>query len=380
MKFRGSHMVAIVGGLVFLFVVVVAMRERDRQAEENPSLTPITTLPQLAMEPEFIDLGLVSNSEVAKVEVSISNPGDAPLIIKDAKGSCACISGYVADNVVEPGDSTTLTIELDPMKIPVFETKKMMQVYTNDRVGTVEVVAKFEPEFSVEPLTLSFGEVDKGETVERTMVMRQLTDQPLEINDLKFSEPLPPGIEVSYEKRPESEWQTPGRTEYNITAKITPEAPAGPFTTIFIIIPNIERFAPGFRTGIAAQINTFYQLDPKRVIQLGRIEAGGERQGVVRVQADRPIKVTAEPADPAAMSASVQPQGDDPNTAVIDVVISPDAEEGRLKTRLELTVEGGGESTSDILFVYGLVARGGESADDAAEEVDSDPEPAQAAG
>ncbi len=365
MKLRSSHVVVIVGVVIFGFVIFATMRAK--QTEESTVVsTQEGPVPKLVVEKTNVDMGTISNSEVASTVIKIRNEGRGPLKIFSVQGSCPCITGRVDKTTVLPGGSADLIIEFDPHRdVYYFTFQKNVTLRTNDPgqdIVLIDVHGNIDPEFSLEPNIFDFGIVPKGQTVERTVLLRQLQDEPLELTGLDLGTQPVEGFEFSFEEVPEEQWAQPGKREYLIKGRLLPEAPVGRMAEYLRLKTNCPRFPKGFPIIVAAQVESFFTMVPPRVLQLGKVTAGEKLEGKVVLTAPQALSVTDIAFSDDVLSASVR-QGDTPDTVYIDLQVNPAAAEGRIKGTLRFVVTSGDQKAPTSLSVFGLVSprKGGSS-------------------
>ena len=90
------------------------------QAQTNDStVKQITDGPVMEFESSVIDYGIIEHNANGKREFVLTNTGNAPLIISNAKGSCGCtVPDYPKDQPIAPGDSAEVTVKFDSNNKP----------------------------------------------------------------------------------------------------------------------------------------------------------------------------------------------------------------------------------------------------------------------
>lgn len=68
---------------------------------------------KISLERERIDLGEVINGEIVTRQISVSNGGNANLVIDAVTTSCGCTKASVEPMTIPPGGGGLLTIEFD---------------------------------------------------------------------------------------------------------------------------------------------------------------------------------------------------------------------------------------------------------------------------
>lgn len=357
MKLRSNHVVAFVGVAIFGFVLFAAMRSKNGPGEHSLA---ITERPKMVIEQTSVDMGTISNSEVTEYKVKIRNEGRAPLRFLSAQGSCPCIAARLDRTSVLPGSVGNLIIEMDPYKdLYTFAFKKSVSLRTNDPSTDfvlIEVSGKIDPEFALEPAGFDFGVVQKGQTIEKTILLRQLQEEPLQVTGLDLGSKESDGVEFSFVERPREEWAQPDKSEYIITARLLPHAPTGRIAEYVRLITNCKRFPKGFPVIVSAEVEAFYSADPPRVVVLRQAAPGQTIPAAVTLTSASPIAVTDIECSVEGISAEAR-QGDTPDTVLIDVTVASSTKPGRVKGTLTFVVHGEGQSVPDRLTFLGQIQR-----------------------
>lgn len=358
MRIRGPHIVATVLVLIAGFIVFAVLQ--GGQAATRDGGSTVTPRPKLSMATEFIDMGTIVNTGPSDVETSITNKGNAPLRIISVSGSCPCIWATMETNLLQPGETVPLTITMDPFLIYGFHADKTLSVRTNDPslpIGIIKVVCDIEPEFQLEPESLDFGTVQAGTEAEMHQILRQVREEPVELLDLDTGRGLRDGIELTHELLPASEWRESGKAEYRITARLTPDLPAGRHVQYYEVLTNVERLERGLRSALTANVVAFYELEPARVVQLSRLKPGETRLEAVTVTSEQPVHVEDLALNDERLVASAHPAED--GTAVrIAIQAGEGVEAGRVNAELSFTVRGEDETARATLRVFGLIDTG----------------------
>ncbi|HOV72942.1 MAG TPA: DUF1573 domain-containing protein [Candidatus Hydrogenedentes bacterium] len=309
-----------------------------------------TEVPIIATDPEeTLDFGVIETQGIAVRELKVLNKGKAGLIISQVNTSCGCTKAHIDEDKknIPPGGSSVITVRVDPKQISGSVSHKTLTILSNDPARnrlTVNVIAKINPEYVLDPEKVEFGEIEKGVMAEKTVILRQTGEETIELLDIRPPLQLA-GLEASFVKRPEAEWATPNRPEYAITVRMTPDAPAGPFMGNLSIQTTCKRM-PIMQMQIRADVKAFYEVMPPGMRQL--LVSAGPKLGQnvapsparVTVKSDRPIEIVDLKTSTETLSATSAP-GDAPNSFVIEVTASPDAKPARLAETLTFGVKSG---------------------------------------
>ena len=67
-------------------------------------------MPSIALDQDFFDFGEINQNESVSTEFKLQNIGDAPLVIRSAKGSCGCTVLDWPKEPVEIGDEAIINV------------------------------------------------------------------------------------------------------------------------------------------------------------------------------------------------------------------------------------------------------------------------------
>lgn len=400
MKIRSSHIVALVLAAIGAVVVLALVRgaagrprvttaDTDRFLEgvreqrarglgstetaglyrgtdTDQSLVPVIELPIAEL-----DFGTIPNKGETVKRVPIYNRGRAPLEILDVSTTCGCTQGTVKGlegggllagkkAIIPPAGQSDLIVTVYPDKIPGFYSRKSLAIISNDPNNTtleIDVVAQVDPEYLLDPPTLNFGTVDKGTAAELTMIIRQAGDEPVVITDvipgrqaaevarrLGTDEPV---YTLHWEPRPASEWQTPGRAEWKVTARLSPLIPPGDFRDYFTIFSNVKRIERG-EFELFARIAAFYDVLPPNIAVRKSVAPGARGVGSAIVKGRGPIELSDVRVSSPDIEVSVQP-GPEENSAELVLSVSPNARLGLRSEQITFQVTSGDRSVTHTM-------------------------------
>jgi len=82
-------------------------------AAEN---TNVVAMPKIEVEQDFFDFGEMNQDESISTEFRLKNIGDAPLLIRSAKGSCGCTVPEWPKESVAPGNEAIIKVTFNSEK------------------------------------------------------------------------------------------------------------------------------------------------------------------------------------------------------------------------------------------------------------------------
>ena len=101
--------------------------------------------PIMHFESNVVDFGEIVQDGDPFRKIAFTNTGNAPLVIKNAKGSCGCTVPLWSKEPIMPGQTDTITIRYDTKRVgPI---RKSVTLYSNqsDEPYVLQVVGKVNP-------------------------------------------------------------------------------------------------------------------------------------------------------------------------------------------------------------------------------------------
>ena len=195
--------------------------------------------PIVELSTKEVSFGAVDPYTVRTADVTVKNTGTATLEIHGVRPSCGCVKARIKSERVKPGKETTVHIEFNPQHYHANNPRIAVLLYTNDlrdRFSRFVVSADIEPEFTIEPPELDFGNVPVGEERTATIYVQQRLDEELEILQVDT-----PGLAIESAFKEVASSDDGGRRRYAISVRVPPEAKPGPLNGRLVISTNIKR-------------------------------------------------------------------------------------------------------------------------------------------
>jgi len=178
-----AHLIAPCLLMASVALVVGAIIYKPAERPGAPPVTgpasPTPSGPRLIAIAPYRDFGVVPNGSRLQHDFGITNVADVPVAVSVGKTSCNCTQAVLKDDVLGPGQATHLTVRLDAVhsdhsqsvvsevELVAHLVSKGSQVERRSDVAIQEetVAVKASPTISLglEPATVSFGVVRRGE-------------------------------------------------------------------------------------------------------------------------------------------------------------------------------------------------------------------------
>ena len=73
--------------------------------------------PMISLDKEVHDYGTIPQGANGTCEFTVTNTGDAPLILTNCKGSCGCTVPKCETEPIKPGGKTSITVKYDTKRV-----------------------------------------------------------------------------------------------------------------------------------------------------------------------------------------------------------------------------------------------------------------------
>lgn len=123
---------------------------------QEESTVEADALPEIQFEETIVDYGTIEQGSEPYRTFTFANTGGAPLIIKNAKGSCGCTVPEWPRKPILPGESNEIKVRYDTNRLGNF--RKTVRLTTNAGEESVVLTIKGEVLKKEEPKTLPVKE------------------------------------------------------------------------------------------------------------------------------------------------------------------------------------------------------------------------------
>ncbi|WP_027420812.1 DUF1573 domain-containing protein [Crocinitomix catalasitica] len=137
-----------------MMLVCFAFMSNTTMAQGGVAVGGTTDGPQISVDKEVHDYGVLAYGADGKCEFKVTNTGNAPLIISKCKGSCGCTVPTCTQEPIAPGQSTMIKVEYDTKKEgPITKSVTISSNAVNEPSKTVRVkgAVKAKPAVTTTP-------------------------------------------------------------------------------------------------------------------------------------------------------------------------------------------------------------------------------------
>jgi len=381
MKLRSNHIILIIAALLAVFFVYVLFGARttpdadvsdeafiesinEQIASGNvageevgllpPSGVELKHAPRMEVTTRHLDVGTVSPESPYTTQLMVRNTGDALLEIHDYKTTCPCTTPFMKRTRIPAGESEPVEIIIFPSQINGWHSTKRITIYSNDPkspVIEIDVEVRFEPEFYVDNRDVRLGKIEKGEGAEARIHFTQANADEFAITGIERTD-VPGYVDISFRKLPPEEWADPDLAEYEVLVRISEDAPAGMVSAQFNVLTNIARLTQ-LACVVRGNVDTFYTVD-RDVVAISKRHVAEGKSRPVTIRGDRPFTVMDVKSETEDFQAEVR-EGEEPNSVVIDISVSPRAQPGKKEGKLEFVIVEDGTQYKESVELHAAV-------------------------
>jgi len=139
---------------IALALGAVSCRTNGQDSEQPEARADALVIgPKIRIDHPRHDFGRVTEGDKLRHVFTVTNDGDAPLVIEKVTTSCGCTAAVVKEKTVSPGDQTEVKVEVDTNNRPGSQ-HKTASVFTNDPTTPqvrLDIQAEVIPQLAFEP-------------------------------------------------------------------------------------------------------------------------------------------------------------------------------------------------------------------------------------
>lgn len=235
------------------------------------------------------DFGATPRGPVLVHYFTITNKSPNPITLGTPRVSCGCVSAAVVNNktVVQPGDTTVVSAQMDTRRIPQANVLKSVIVYVPFLAPVLEEVqlrvqAIARDDLVITPDTLAMGTIRKGEGGKATTRLTIFSDP-----NWKVTESVSSGAYVKTEVKQVS--RQGAEVTYEVTATLDPACPVGNWTAdvwVKTSAPGVDKLRLPLTVNVVAPI----AVNPGS-IAFGDVRIGEPSEQKVILQGSAPFTV-----------------------------------------------------------------------------------------
>lgn len=306
------------------------------------------------------DFGAVARGAKADFRFKLKNIYQEDVHIASVRSSCGCTSPTIEHDLLKTFDDGAILATFNTRS---FNGQKNATVtVTFDRPFYAEVqlqVSGFiRTDLVLEPGGAEFGEVDAGAGAARRMTINYEGREDWAITAIKSGSPY-----VEAEAVETSRFGS--RVAYDLTVRITPDAPPGYVNEQLIIVTN-DRRTTEFPVPVEARVTSDLTISPPSLF-LGALKPGQTVKKQVVIQAKRPFRITGVTCNDECFKIAA-PQSAKP-VHLVPITFTAGEKAGKQSYKIRIQTDLGQDAFSD-LAAFAQVVEPTPDAEEAGDEVE----------
>jgi len=236
------------GAGVAVWRIQVAPWDPTLDKGNRPTATALPStgepVPKVVVDQTEFDFGTLDLQEKRSHQFTFANAGNAPLTLGRGGTSCRCTLSELEKEQIPPGESTKVTVSLEPTEKPG-PFQQTARILTNDPAQpqiTLTISGKITAALRASPAELVFTQVSSGEPSISTVRLLGYLDQPLKILGHKWSDPsIGKYFAVEFQPLSAGDFKDDPLAKSGVLARITvkPGLPQGPFLQRIVLQTNL---------------------------------------------------------------------------------------------------------------------------------------------
>ncbi len=283
------------------------------------------------------DFGPVPRGAVVRHQFLLTNRYSETVTILDVRASCGCTSGKASATTVEPGKTAYVEAQMDTRNFVGRKATKLiitlMTASGQSGEAQVAVVSNILPDIVLNPGTIDFGSLAKGQTPKLVMTIERVGAP-----DWRFTKMTATGkLLQSVDARLDELERSASRVAYQLTVSLKPTAAAG-YLRDEIRIGTNDAESPSVPVLVTAQIQGTVTASPS-VLAMGKATNNGA-VGRFLVRGTRPFALKAMEGEGEGFAISA----DDTTSKTMHVVTvtyraTPTSMRGDLRRTFRITTD-----------------------------------------
>ena len=174
--------------LLILALPFTALTEENNSKSNPAKPSEKTKKAKIQFQEDFFDFGKIEQQVTVEHIFKFKNTGDADLRIDHLKSSCSCTAALISSKVIPPGENGEIKVAFSSKSFQG-KVKRTVLVFSNDPDSgkyTLNIKANVQAFLEANPKYIDFGSLKNGETVSRGFAVKNLTNEPVTIKEVKI--------------------------------------------------------------------------------------------------------------------------------------------------------------------------------------------------
>ena len=229
------------------------------------------------------DFGVVARGALTRTTVQIENTTGRTVHISSVGTSCGCSSGEIDTQTIAPGESATLTIEMNTRQFHGEKDSNVIVKFDAPRYAEVRIPVRMycRKDVVLTPGEVNFGAVEKGAGAQRTVQVAYAGYAGWEIRGVQ-------GTGKLLAAKVEETGRTASGADYALRVKLSPDAPVGPIRERLTLVTS-DANNPRVPVLVVGEVEDDITV---RDVDLGTVAGGETKRFNVVLRGKEPFKIS----------------------------------------------------------------------------------------
>jgi hypothetical protein len=270
------------------------------------------------------DFGTHPRGVQLKHSFKLTNIYKVPLDVTSVRVTCGCVTYSISKKSLMPNESATFDVNMDGTKFSGFK-KVDIHISVGPQfvsTATLSVQAVCRQDVTLNPGTVNFGVVSKGQTPTQTIDVEYAGNLPWRINEIVKNASAPFSVKAEEIYREEGKpggllkKPTPGKVGYRLSLTLKSDVPPGPFKQELLLKTN-DPDTPVLTVIADGKIQANLTVNPSKV-NLGTLKVGERKKGSVFVVGQRPFRITGVEGHGAGLKVELPAKAEESQLVVFN--------------------------------------------------------------
>ena len=268
--------------------------------------------------------GPVPRGAVVRHDFVMTNKYGETLTILDVRASCGCTSGKASATTVAPGQTVSIEAQMDTRNFVGRKATKLTVTILTASGKSAEVqlavVSDILPDIVLNPGTIDFGSIAKGQTPSQSMTIERVGMPEWRFQKMTAS----PKLLSEVDARLDEIERSPSRVAYRLTVSLKPGVASGYLRDEIRILTN-DPSSPTVPVLVTSQIQGTITATPS-LLAMGRA-SNGRASGRYLIRGAKPFTIKGIEGNGDGFKLTVD---DDKSKSVHVLTLSYDRKEGTM--------------------------------------------------
>ena len=278
------------------------------------------------------EFGTVARGSTAQFRFQVKNIYEEDAHISSVRSSCGCTTASVTRPDLKTFETGEVVADFNTRDFLGHKTATITVTFDKPFPAEVQlqVAGTIQSDVVLQPGALHLGTVDVGKSVEQKLRVDYLGNENWRIVDVKT---LDPHFEVEITELP----RTPQKTSYELTVRLTPDAPVGYIKDQLILVTNNPRAAE-LPVDLEGRVVSDITISPSQLF-IGVVQPGQKVTKKLVVRGKKPFRIVDVQC--ADKSFEIEPPKEARAVHLIPVVFTAGDDPGRIAQKISIMTDQG---------------------------------------